>query len=115
MIEVGAKLERLAVGEPTEIGKTEHAGSVALNSDYSGVTDEQLAELVRKELRDAGYNQHQVELLMALLISGDRNRIDLVTWALLGDQYAVEKLLKATLALGCNPEPDGDPAPPRIE
>lgn len=95
LLDVCTKVERLSVGLPTET--TEVCASVQAEApDYSKMTDEELAESARvsitKTFSELGFQQWKIDLFLELLVNADRNRVDLVTSALRGDQYAVQKL-----------------------
>jgi hypothetical protein len=64
IMEAAAKLERLAVGEPTEIGKTEHAGSITLTRDYSRMSDEELRAQGIENLVAAGLSKETATLIV---------------------------------------------------
>lgn len=64
VMEVAAKLERLAVGEPTEIGKTEHAGDARAGPDYSKMSDAELREDAISALVNSGLSGENAALIV---------------------------------------------------
>jgi hypothetical protein len=111
------EIERLSRGAPTEIQTAEVSASVRAEApDYSKMSDEELREDAGKALRKVmaalGYHQSKMNFIMELLLSDDNERIDLVIWAMQGDQHALEKLFKGNFPTRPKLEADRDtPAP----
>ncbi len=71
-LDVLVKIERLARGEPTEIGKTEHSGSVGVQPDTSKMTDGERREEMIRCLIEMGHSKQRAgELALALLGEND--------------------------------------------
>jgi hypothetical protein len=64
LVDVSVKVERLARGEPTEIQKSEHAGTLDIEARYRAMTpDERRIEMIRIFREELGKKEEEAEAL----------------------------------------------------
>jgi hypothetical protein len=69
LLDTSVKVERLARGEPTEIQKSEHAGTLDIAARYRQMTpEERRAEMVRIFREELGKKQEEAEVLAEQII-----------------------------------------------
>jgi hypothetical protein len=69
LLDTSVKVERLSRGEPTEIEKSEHTGSLDIEAKYRAMTpDERRAEIVRIFRDELGRTQEEAEALADQII-----------------------------------------------
>jgi hypothetical protein len=69
LVDVSVKVERLARGEPTEIQKSEHAGTLAIEARYRAMTpDERRIEMIRIFREELGKKEEEAEALVNQVI-----------------------------------------------
>jgi hypothetical protein len=73
LVDVSVKVERLARGEPTEIQKSEHAGTLDIEARYRAMTpEERRAEIVRILRDELGKAQEEAEALADEIIGAKK-------------------------------------------
>jgi hypothetical protein len=74
LVDVSVKVERLARGEPTEIQKSEHAGTLDIEAKYRAMTpEERRAETVRILRDELGKTQEEADALADQIAGAQEN------------------------------------------